>query len=147
MPSRPPVSPTDVAFLLHTSGTTSRPKLVPINHGAMAANVAGLIETYGLTENDVAAHVLPLFHIAGITIGLLCTLAAGGCVAIQRVFDPLSFPEFLREHNVTWFTAVPTIFKSLLEHKGLFAMQESIEFDCFYHYFDLFIPRMQSLDL
>lgn len=112
-----------MAFLLHTSGTTSRPKLVPITHGAAAANVNGLVSAYGLTAHDVGVHVLPFFHIAGIAIGLLPTLAAGGCVVIAPVFDPLSFPRTLREHSVTWFTAVPTIFKSLLEHKGLFALK------------------------
>jgi len=114
-----PVSSDAVAFLLHTSGTTSLPKLVPITHGAITANVAGLLSTYNLTAHDVAIHVLPFFHIAGIVIGLLSTLAAGGAVVVVPVFDALSFPQLLREHQVTWFTAVPTIFKSLLEHKGL----------------------------
>lgn len=89
----------------------------------MAANLAGLVSAYALTPNDVAVHVLPLFHIAGITIGLLSTIFAGGSVVISPVFDPLSFPQLLREHQITWFTAVPTIFKSLIEHKGLFAME------------------------
>lgn len=122
-----PVDPLDIALLLQTSGTTSRPKIVPITHGSMAANLTGLVATYGLTQEDVAVHVLPLFHIAGIAIGLLPTLAAGGCVIITSVFDPISFPQLLREHRVTWFTAVPTIFKSLLEHKGLFAMEVNLQ--------------------
>ncbi|KAL4522647.1 hypothetical protein Ndes2526B_g01009 [Nannochloris sp. 'desiccata'] len=118
--------PTDVAFLLHTSGTTSRPKLVPITHGAVAANLEGLIKTYALSSKDVALHVLPFFHVAGIVIGLLSTLAAGGCVVIHPVFDPLAFPQLLRKHKVTWFTAVPAIFKALLEHKGLFETQSGL---------------------
>jgi oxalate---CoA ligase len=112
-----------VAFLLHTSGTTSRPKLVPITHGAVNSNLEGLVMTYALSSKDVALHVLPFFHIAGIAIGLLPTLAAGGCVVIHPAFDPLAFPQLLRKHKVTWFTAVPAIFKALLEHKGLFETQ------------------------
>jgi acyl-CoA synthetase (AMP-forming)/AMP-acid ligase II len=108
---------------MHTSGTTSRPKLVPITHGAVAANLEGLVKTYALSSKDVALHVLPFFHVAGIVIGLLSTLAAGGCVVIHPVFDPLAFPQLLRKHKVTWFTAVPAIFKALLEHKGLFETQ------------------------
>ena len=115
--------PADVAFLLHTSGTTSRPKLVPITHGAVAANLEGLVKTYALSSKDVAMHVLPFFHVAGIVIGLLSTLAAGGCVVIHPAFDPLAFPQLLRKHKVTWFTAVPAIFKAFLEHKGLFETQ------------------------
>jgi acyl-CoA synthetase (AMP-forming)/AMP-acid ligase II len=117
------VKPTDVAFLLHTSGTTSRPKLVPITHGAVAANLEGLVKTYVLSATDVAVHVLPFFHVAGIVIGLLSTLKAGGCVVIHPAFDPLAFPQLLRKHKVTWFTAVPAIFKAFLEHKGLFEAQ------------------------
>lgn len=112
-----------MAFLLHTSGTTSQPKLVPITHGAVVANLHGLISTYGLSSKDVALHLLPFFHVAGIVIGLFSTLAAGGCVVIDPAFDPLAFPQLLRKHKVTWFTAVPAMFKAILEHKGLFEAQ------------------------
>lgn len=115
--------PTDMAFLLHTSGTTSTPKLVPITHEAVVANLNGLVSTYGLSSADVALHVLPFFHVAGIVIGLMSTLAAGGCVVINPTFDPLAFPQLLRKHQVTWFTAVPAMFKAFLEHKGLFEAQ------------------------
>ena len=67
--------------------------------------------------------MLPLFHVAGIVIGLLSTLASGGCVVLAPAFDPLSFPALLREYRVTWFTAVPTIFKGLLEHRGMFSQK------------------------
>ena len=157
------VGPGDVAFLLHTSGTTSRPKLVPLTHGAIATNLAGLKQTYHLTSADTGvwspsaggcscvisqgrangrqqgttatgcptncyhagavAHMLPLFHVAGIVIGLLSTLVTGGCVVLAPTFDPLTFPALLREHRVTWFTAVPTIFKGLLDHRTLFPQQ------------------------
>ena len=119
-----------MAYLLHTSGTTSRPKLVPVTHQALKTNLSGLKDTYNLTENDVSVHILPFFHVAGIVIGLLSTLAAGGCVVISPVFDPLTFPQLLREHKITWFTAVPTIFKSILEHKGAFATQVRIFYWC-----------------
>ena len=94
---------------------------MPISHGALAANVSGLRSAYELSSKDVAAHILPFFHVAGITIGLLSTLGAGGCVVVSPAFDPLSFPKLLREHRVTWFTSVPAMFSSMLEHRGLFA--------------------------
>lgn len=96
---------------------------MPITHEAVSVNLRGLVTAYDLTERDVGLHILPFFHIAGISIGLLSTLAAGGCVVVAPVFDPLSFSQLLREHRVTWFTAVPTVFKSLLEHKGIFASE------------------------
>jgi acyl-CoA synthetase (AMP-forming)/AMP-acid ligase II len=116
--------PSDVAYLMHTSGTTSLPKLVPITHGALTANLKGTISAYKLTSSDSCLHILPFFHIAGIAIGLLPTLASGGCAVVPPVFDPLSFPQLLKRHNVTWFTAVPAIFKSLLSHQGAFASEE-----------------------
>lgn len=116
--------PSDVAYLMHTSGTTSLPKLVPITHGALTANLKGTVSAYKLTSSDSCLHILPFFHIAGIAIGLLPTLASGGCAVVPPVFDPLSFPQLLRRHNVTWFTAVPAIFKSLLSHQGGFASED-----------------------
>jgi acyl-CoA synthetase (AMP-forming)/AMP-acid ligase II len=112
--------------LLHTSGTTNRPKLVSITHGAVVANLKGLVKTYALSSKDVALHVLPFFHVAGIVIGLFSTLAAGGCVVIQSAFDPLAFPQLLRKHKVTWFTAVPAMFKAFLEHRGFFKTQNDV---------------------
>lgn len=71
--------------------------------------------------------MLPLFHVAGIVIGLLSTLATGGTVVLVPAFDPLAFAALLREHRVTWFTAVPTIFKGLLEHQTMFSREVRLD--------------------
>lgn len=116
--------PEDTAFLMHTSGTTSRPKLVPITHTMIDTNMNGLAKTYALSERDVVVHILPLYHIAGISIGLLSTITTGGTVVIVPIFDALTFPQVLSKHSVTWFTAVPTIFKAMLEQRGAFERQK-----------------------
>lgn len=111
---------------------------MPITHESLGVNLNGLVHTYRLTSKDVAGHLLPFFHVAGITIGLLATLSAGGSVVIAPVFDPLTFPKLIRKHQVTWFTSVPAMFTSILDHKSLFALEVG-DFWCFLHHFP--IPR------
>ena len=59
----------DVALLLHTSGTTSRPKAVPLNHGNLAASLITIRETYDLGPDDRSLLVMPLFHVHGLMAG------------------------------------------------------------------------------
>lgn len=108
-------SPDDVALVLHTSGTTSRPKLVPIRHRNLTASVANIIAWYRLTADDVAYCVMPLFHIHGITASTLSTLGSGGTVVVQAGgFNALSFWRGAADHDISWYSAVPTIHQMLL---------------------------------
>lgn len=99
----------DVALVLHTSGTTSRPKMVPLRHRNLAASVANIIPSYGLTEDDVSLCVMPLFHVHGLVASTLATLGSGGTVVVPQRFSPFEFWGLLGEHRVTWYSAVPTI--------------------------------------
>ena len=87
----PDVSADDVAMILHTSGTTSRPKRVPIRHRNLAASAANIGGTYSLSADDVALCVMPLFHIHGIVASMLSTLASGGTVVCPDGFNALEF--------------------------------------------------------
>jgi len=99
----------DVALVLHTSGTTSRPKMVPLRHRNLAASVANIIPSYRLTEGDVSLCVMPLFHVHGLVASTLSTLGSGGTVVVPQRFSPFEFWGLLDEHRVTWYSAVPTI--------------------------------------
>jgi acyl-CoA synthetase (AMP-forming)/AMP-acid ligase II len=99
----------DVALVLHTSGTTSRPKMVPLRHRNLAASVANIIPSYELTEDDVSLCVMPLFHVHGLVASTLATLGSGGMVVVPQRFSPFEFWGLLNEHHVTWYSAVPTI--------------------------------------
>lgn len=99
----------DVALVLHTSGTTSRPKMVPLRHRNLAASVANIIPAYRLTEEDVSLCVMPLFHVHGLVASTLSTLGSGGTVIVPQRFSPFEFWGLLGEHRVTWYSAVPTI--------------------------------------
>lgn len=98
----------EVALVLHTSGTTSRPKRVPLQHANLAASVANIIATYELDEDDVSLCIMPLFHVHGLLASALATLASGGTVVAPERFSPLGFWPLMQAHRPTWFTASPT---------------------------------------
>ncbi len=123
-----PPKPDDIALLLHTSGTTARPKLVPIRHGALAASAAGIARSLALTEGDVCLNVMPLFHVHGLVAGVLASLSAGGSVVCLPLFDPADFFSALEADRPTWFTAVPAIHQALLAEGRHRAPSHSLRF-------------------
>ena len=94
--------------MLHTSGTTSRPKRVPLRHHNLAASVSNIIATYELGPEDVSLCVMPLFHVHGLVASALATFASGGTVVAPDRFTPLGFWPLMQAHRPTWFTASPT---------------------------------------
>ena len=104
----------DVALVLHTSGTTSRPKLVPLRHRNLAYSAKNIARTYGLTPDDVALCVMPLFHIHGLMASTMATFASGGTVVVPPGFDAMTFWPAAAEHGATWYSAVPTMHQMLL---------------------------------
>jgi acyl-CoA synthetase (AMP-forming)/AMP-acid ligase II len=104
----------DVAMILHTSGTTSRPKRVPIRHRNLAASAANIVGTYGLSSADTALCVMPLFHIHGIVASMLSTLASGGTVVCPDGFNALEFWQWVDAYAPTWYSAVPTMHQVVL---------------------------------
>ncbi|KAF0438675.1 acetyl-CoA synthetase-like protein [Gigaspora margarita] len=108
--------PLDVALLLHTSGTTGRPKGVPLTHKNITTTMKNIGNTYKLTPNDSTLLVMPLFHVHGLIGGMLSTLLSGGTVVIQPKFSASTFWNDFLEHKCTWYTAVPTIHQILLRY-------------------------------
>jgi acyl-CoA synthetase (AMP-forming)/AMP-acid ligase II/acyl carrier protein len=106
--------PQAVALVLHTSGTTSRPKMIRLSHANICASAASIRSTLQLSENDRCLNVMPLFHIHGLIGALLSSLAGGGSVACTAGFSPMSFFEWLGQFAPTWYTAVPTMHQEVL---------------------------------
>ena len=100
--------PDDVALVLHTSGTTSRPKRVPLRHRNVVASVRNVVNSYRLTADDVSMCVMPLFHVHGLVASALATLASGGTVIVPERFNAMSFWPLMQSSRPTWFTASPT---------------------------------------
>ncbi len=106
--------PDDVALVLHTSGTTSRPNIVPLRQRHLSCSAAGIAASLDLTAADRSLNVMPLFHIHGLLAGLLAPLSAGGAVACTGGFDAFQFFSQLRRLHPTYYTAVPTMHQMLL---------------------------------
>src|ERR1051325_4031855 len=104
----------DIALILHTSGTTSRPKRVPLAHQNLITSARNVARTYQLTAADVSLCVMPLFHVHGLVASTLATFATGGTVIVPSKFNPLSFWATVREHRASWYSAVPTIHQVLV---------------------------------
>ena len=110
----PAPSPEDVAMVLQTSGTTSRPKTVPLTHANLAVSAANIAGSLALTPADRCLMVMPLFHIHGLIAGLLAPLSAGGAIACPGDFNAFRFFEWLEAFRPTWYTAVPTMHQLIL---------------------------------
>jgi acyl-CoA synthetase (AMP-forming)/AMP-acid ligase II len=104
----------DVALVLHTSGTTSRPKIVPLSQSNVCASARNIQTTLNLESGDVCLNVMPLFHIHGLMAAVLATLGKGASVFAAPGFDALKFFSWLDQANPTWYTAVPTMHQALL---------------------------------
>ena len=110
------VSPSnaDIALFLHTSGTTSRPKGVPLRHLNLMKSIDNIKNTYALTPDDTSLIVMPLFHVHGLIGACLSTLNSGGTVVVPPRFSASSFWKQQSDSGSTWYSAVPTIHQILL---------------------------------
>ena len=103
-----------VAMVLHTSGTTSRPKIVPLTAGNLAASARHIGRTLAFTPADRGLNIMPLFHIHGLIAGVLAPLAAGSSVFCTPGFNALKFFGWMDEARPTWYTAVPTMHQAIV---------------------------------
>ena len=108
----------DVALLLHTSGTTSRPKQVPLLQRNLTSQARSIAAHYGLSADDVSYCAMPLFHVHGLVASTLAQLAAGGTVIVPRRFSPRRFWGQAERHGVTWVSAGPTLHQMILDQPG-----------------------------
>ncbi|KAI1200376.1 AMP-binding enzyme [Nemania serpens] len=107
--------PDDVALVLHTSGTTSRPKVVPLTHHNLTRTMKNIQNTYQLTAEDRTMLVMPLFHVHGLVCALLAPLHCGGSMIVPPKFSASEFWQDFITHGANWYTAVPTLHQILLK--------------------------------
>jgi acyl-CoA synthetase (AMP-forming)/AMP-acid ligase II len=108
----------DVALVLHTSGTTSRPKIVPLSQTNVWASARNIREFLSLGPTDRGLNIMPLFHIHGLIAGITAPLSAGGQVCCTPGFNALRFFSWMEESRPTWYTAVPTMHQAILSRAG-----------------------------
>ncbi|KAF8458913.1 hypothetical protein BGX38DRAFT_1084773 [Terfezia claveryi] len=106
----------DVALVLHTSGTTGRPKAVPLTHKNLTTTMYNIQATYELAPEDRTMLVMPLFHVHGLLAGFLAPLRSGGTVIIPPRFSASEFWKDFVKYKANWYTAVPTIHQILLKN-------------------------------
>jgi oxalate---CoA ligase len=117
-PDRPAAAarpaPDDIALLLRTSGTTARPKAVPLTHANLLASAANVARTLALTPEDRCLNLMPLFHIHGLVACLTASLWAGGAVVCIPGFERERIAGWVAETRPTWYSAVPTIHQAVV---------------------------------
>ena len=113
-----PAGSDDVALVLHTSGTTARPKIVPLTGGNVSASASHIAKSLALVPDDVCLNIMPLFHIHGLIAAVLSSLSAGATVTCTPGFNALRFFGWLSDIDPTWYTAVPTMHQAILSRAG-----------------------------
>jgi oxalate---CoA ligase len=109
-----PATADDIALVLHTSGTTSRPKIVPLSQANVAASARNIRETLSLAAADRCLNIMPLFHIHGLIAAVLSSLSAGASIVCTPGFNALKFFQWMDDAKPTWYTAVPTMHQAIL---------------------------------
>lgn len=117
-------TPDDLALLVYTSGTTSRPKGVMLRHRHLAAQCDAIVSAWGLRPDDVLVHALPLHHVHGLIIALLSTLSVGGSARMLPRFEPGAVLAACAD--ATLFMAVPTMIARLVEHLDALPPRERV---------------------
>ncbi len=108
----------DIALILHTSGTTSRPKIVPLLQSNIFASAHNILKSLALTPRDRCLNVMPLFHIHGLIAAVSASLAAGAQISCAPGFNALKFFAQLDQVEPSWYTAVPTMHQAILARAG-----------------------------
>jgi acyl-CoA synthetase (AMP-forming)/AMP-acid ligase II len=109
-----PAKPEDVGLVLHTSGTTSRPKIVPLSQTNICASARHIGTTLSLSDEDRCVNIMPLFHIHGLIAAVLSSMAAGGSTYCTPGFDALRVFRWFEDATPSWYTAVPTMHQAIL---------------------------------
>lgn len=104
----------DIALMLGTSGTTSRPKFVALKHRHVCSAAANTSTALALGPNDRCLDLAVLFHAHGLVAGAVSTLRSGGCVVCPPEFTVDAFFDWLDECRPTWITGVPTVYQAIL---------------------------------
>jgi acyl-CoA synthetase (AMP-forming)/AMP-acid ligase II len=107
-------SPQDTALLAYTSGTTGRPKGVPLTHRQLVASIRSAMAAWRWNPDDVLVHALPLYHQHGLG-GLHAALISGGTAHIRSKFTPADLVRTIDDTRASVLFGVPTIYQALLD--------------------------------
>ncbi|WP_373091606.1 AMP-binding protein [Zhongshania sp.] len=123
-PSKIPHAASDTCLLLHTSGTTARPKQVPLSRQNLLVSCQNLIQSLSLSQRDTVLNMMPQFHIGALLDVLLAPLLSGGSVIIARDLSASTFFNCLKQFHATWYQGVPTMLAELCREARLMAQSD-----------------------
>ena len=101
-------------MVLHTSGTTSRPKIVPLSNLNIFTSAVNISKSLKLTADDHCLNIMPLFHIHGLIAVLSASAKVGASVCASNGFNALKFLDLAETQNITWYSGVPTMHQAIL---------------------------------
>ena len=104
----------DEALVLHTSGTTSRPKIVPLTNKNIFSSAENISKSLNLSDNDHCLNIMPLFHIHGLIAILASSMKAGASVCASNGFNAIKFLDMAKSEKITWYSGVPTMHQAIL---------------------------------
>ncbi|WP_032399058.1 acyl-CoA synthetase [Rhodococcoides fascians] len=115
----PAADSTDLAQLLYTSGTTSKPKGAMMSHGALVAEYVSCVIALGFTRDDDPLLVMPMYHSAGMHVFMLPYLSVGATVRLMRKPDVAEILRRIEEEKIKSLFLAPTVWVPLANHPDL----------------------------
>ncbi|MBS0638303.1 MAG: AMP-binding protein [Acetobacteraceae bacterium] len=110
------VTPEDMAYILYTSGSTSRPKGVMILHRPLIENLYNIGERLGIDDTDRLWLAISLFWGLGCENALFAALTHGACVVLQESFDAAEALHIMEKERCSVLYATPNMVQALLDH-------------------------------
>ena len=104
----------DESLVLHTSGTTSRPKIVPLTNKNIFSSAENISKSLNLSESDHCLNIMPLFHIHGLIAILASSMRAGASVCASDGFNAIKFLDLAKSEKINWYSGVPTMHQTIL---------------------------------
>jgi len=106
----------DIALVLHTSGTTKKPKIVPLTHENLTVGALCIASTLCRQKSDVCLNLMPLYHIHGLSVNVLASAISGSSVICTPGYKGPDKPsEWLSSGLASWYSAVPTMHQGIVE--------------------------------
>lgn len=96
----------DVALMTYTSGTTGMPKGAMLTYGNALFKTSCAADCNGVTNEDVLLAIVPLYHIAGMLMGLNVTIYTGATTVLCYRFDPLVALQAIERYRVSWWYSI-----------------------------------------
>lgn len=104
----------DASIILHTSGTTAKPKIVPLSKENIFSASKNIVKVLKLTSKDICLSSMPLFHVHGLMVAI-STLFSGGTLVCAEKFEPNNFFDWIKKYKPTWYTGSPTVHQTIIE--------------------------------